>query len=651
MVYNYYLEIGAAIFMLIILIDFLTSKQFPILQTKLFLGFLICGILECMIDVASSIAINHAAMVPLWLNEVLIMGYFLLQGITYALFFTYTVVVCNLPKKKEKLYLLAGMIPFIIDLFIVISAPVNKFLYYFDENRQYHPSEGRSYLYLCLFIMVILGVIVSWQNIKGLKKRYKIIIYSYSLICCITLFGQYHVQEMIIAGFGRACIVLLMYLSLQNMGEYKDSSMNIYNAMAFPVMFDKIEKSNHGFAMITIELEKYHKIAMGIGNENALQLMKQFSNKLYKIGTRYHVFHMSYGNFVVLVDSSPDAVAVKVNKIRELFQREWIVGDRSVYLNGNVVVQYYPEQFSEPIEATSLSTLLLEKARLLGNNELLYADEALVAEFRRTVEVEQALDSAIKQKSLEVYYQPIYSSSQDEITSAEALVRLIDEKLGFVSPAEFIPIAEKNGRIIALGNQVLEKTCQFISEKLLNAPDNRIEEIHINISAIQCMQPDMAEQIIALVEKYQVPPRMIYLEVTEQATMSATYLMKEHMRKLGEKGIRFALDDYGTGNSNCSYLIDFSFQKVKFDRSMMQAYFEQENARIILQNEIGTLKKLGISVVVEGIETLEQVKEVEHQKVDYIQGYYFAKPLPETEFLEYLTKWRRGSLDIEIKKV
>lgn len=638
MLYNYSLEIGTVLFMTIILLHFLTSRQFPVIQTRLFFLFLIFSISECIIDVFSCIGIGYKDVVPLWLNEILVFVYFLVQGITYYLFYLYTVSVCSFSEKKGKVWSILGAIPVAGHLFLVISAPFNGFLYYFDENNLYHHGEGRLYLYLFALVIVFMGTLIAYKNKERLRIRYKAIILSYSLICCVTLFVQYHWPQVIITGFGRSCVVLLMYLSMQNMGEYTDNTLGIYNSSAFPVMFKEMQK-NQKFAMITLELETYYKVAVQLGTRKATLLLRQVASKLYRIGKKYHVFRNGYATFVILTEANPERVEYIVDTIRSLLQMPWVVDGRSIYLNGNLIVQYYPEQFATIEEATSFSTYLLERAAIFGNNVNLYGNEELVSEFKRNAEVEQALDYALKQETLDVYYQPIYSVGEDKITSAEALVRLFDRKLGFVSPAEFIPIAEKNGRIIALGNLVMEKSCRFIKEKLLTNPNNLIEEIHINVSAIQCMQPDMSEQVLSIIDKYQVPPEMIYLEVTEQATMSATLLMREHMKKLGERGVHFALDDYGTGNSNCSYLIDFSFQKVKFDRFMMQAYFEKEDAKVILQNEIGTLKKLGISVVVEGIETREQVEEMENQKVDYIQGYYYAKPMPGTEFLEYLEKW------------
>ena len=638
MLYNYSLEIGTVLFMTIILLHFLTSRQFPVIQTRLFFLFLIFSISECIIDIFSCVAIYYKDVVPLWLNELLVLLFFVIQGITYYLFYLYTISVCSFSKKKGRVWSILGIIPIILHLLIVISAPFNGFLYYFDENYLYHHGAGRPYLYFCILATVFMGAAITYKNRGRLRRRYKTIILCYSFICCVTLFGQYYYPQVIITGFGRSCIVLLMYLAMQNMGEYTDNMLGIYNSAAFPVMFKEIQK-NQKFAMITLELEKYYKVAVRLGNQNSILLLQQVAQKLYRVGKKYYVFRNGYATFTILSEADPERVEYIVDTIRSLLQMAWVVDGRNIYLNGNLVIQYYPEQFQTIEEATSFSTYLLERAAIFGNNVNLYGNEELVAEFKRNAEVEQALDYAIKQEMLDVYYQPIYSVGEDKITSAEALVRLFDKKLGFISPAEFIPIAEKNGRIIALGNLVMKKTCCFIREKLLTNSNNLIDEIHINVSAIQCMQPDMSEQILSIIDKYQVPPEMIYLEVTEQATMSATFLMREHMKKLGERGVHFALDDYGTGNSNCSYLIDFSFQKVKFDRFMMQAYFEKEDAKVILQNEIGTLKKLGISVVVEGIETREQVEEMENQQVDYIQGYYYAKPLPGTEFLEYLEKW------------
>lgn len=161
-----------------------------------------------------------------------------------------------------------------------------------------------------------------------------------------------------------------------------------------------------------------------------------------------------------------------------------------------------------------------------------------------------------------------------------------------------------------------------------------IKSIHVNLSVVQCIQSDMAEQLIQIMEKYKVPPEMLNLELTERITLSATDLMRAHMKKLSTHGVKFSLDDYGTGSSNCAYLIDYAFPMVKFDKKMMDSYFENQTAHLILENEFMTLKKLGIVIVAEGIETKEQVDRLKEINMNYIQGYFFAKPAPAAEFIK-----------------
>jgi EAL domain-containing protein (putative c-di-GMP-specific phosphodiesterase class I) len=137
-------------------------------------------------------------------------------------------------------------------------------------------------------------------------------------------------------------------------------------------------------------------------------------------------------------------------------------------------------------------------------------------------------------------------------------------------------------------------------------------------------------------EKYHIPPSMITLELTEGIAVEMPERMLCHMDELGKQGVSFAMDDYGSGNSNCSYLIRFPFQEVKIDKEIVWAYFNSETAKIVLESEIRTLKKLGRKIVVEGIENREQSEAMERLGVDYIQGYYYGKPMPEAECLRYI---------------
>ena len=189
-----------------------------------------------------------------------------------------------------------------------------------------------------------------------------------------------------------------------------------------------------------------------------------------------------------------------------------------------------------------------------------------------------------------------------------------------------------------IGEQVLEECCKFLSKHVLSNESLGLQTIHVNVSAVQCLRQNLKETILNVLEKFHVPASMISLEITEGTAIRAPELMQKHMWELGKAGIHFALDDYGSGNANCSYLIRFPFREIKIDKEIVWAYFEDKSARIVLQNEISIMKQLGLPLIVEGVENEEQSEEMERLGVDYIQGYYYGRPMSELDCLRFIRK-------------
>ena len=165
-----------------------------------------------------------------------------------------------------------------------------------------------------------------------------------------------------------------------------------------------------------------------------------------------------------------------------------------------------------------------------------------------------------------------------------------------------------------------------------------MQYIEVNLSVVQCGYPELAEDYIAIMEKHQIDPKYINLEITESASMAAKKTLLENMRKLMEYGVYFSLDDFGTGQSNLNYIVDMPVHIVKFDRDMSQAFFRDEKAKYVLNAAMQMIHGMKLKIVSEGIETKEQYLAMEELAIDYIQGYYFSKPLPEKEFLAFLEK-------------
>ena len=245
----------------------------------------------------------------------------------------------------------------------------------------------------------------------------------------------------------------------------------------------------------------------------------------------------------------------------------------------------------------------------------------------------EILERAIKQGHIKMYYQPIYEVSSGAFRSAEALARIIDPKYGMISPDIFIPEAETQGFIIPLGDLVLEQVFEFIARHDLD--ELGLSYIELNLSVAQCMEKSLPDKIRALQEKYNVDPSRVNLEITETTFENINEVMVENVDKLIGMGYSFSLDDYGTGYSNIQRVNHIPLKIVKIDKSMLDET-ATGNGRIILEHTVHMMKSIGKELVAEGAETANDVNLLRALNCDYIQGYYFSKPLPAVDFVSFL---------------
>ena len=242
----------------------------------------------------------------------------------------------------------------------------------------------------------------------------------------------------------------------------------------------------------------------------------------------------------------------------------------------------------------------------------------------------------IERGRFEVHYQPIYDLKRKKICSLEALARLNVEGYGYVSPEEFIGIAEKNGSIIQLGQIVVDEVCRFIRDE--NLIEKGIEFIEINLSVVQCMREKLYKDIQEVLDKYNIPTSMINLEITESAAAYSEERLLRNMARLSMRGISFSLDDYGSGYSNISYLVKMPFSIVKIDKFFLWGAVKKISTRLILENTIKLFKEINKKIVVEGVETLEMAQMVDAMGADYIQGYFYSKPVSKDKVMDVVTR-------------
>lgn len=641
MQYNYDFEIASVVVLAIILLHFIFIRQFPTNKTKVFGVLLMVCIGEAVMNILSCVSLANAELVPIFWNKFLVFAFFALEGLSAYLIFQYMLVVCELDGRKKRTAMLFGLLPFLLFEVMLVLTPWLSFFFYF-ENNQYVQGVGADFEYWYIMYYFSLNLVLIFLRRNIIDKRTKTMILIYTVTAITAIVTQFCFREILLTSTGNMVILLMAYLTMQNPGELLDTVTGVGNESAFIMQIKRMQSRQEEHAVVTVYLRQFHHIITLLGYENSNRILNDVGQYLLRIGGKYHVFHNSGDSFTVIADSRESAKNL-LQQIKKRFSQDWSIQENEIGLNTAVFVQYYPTDFKTSAEYRGMWEYLMEQAKREGNQTVFETNATFIERYHRRNMVEMAVRRAILNKSFEVYYQPIYSLKEKRIVSLEALVRLHDEKLGFIPPDEFIPLAEKDGSIIHIGEQVLEASCRFLSKHVLSNPSLGIKTIHVNVSAAQCMRRNLKETMIPVLERYHIPPSMINLEVTERTAISTPKLMLHHMRELGKLGITFSMDDYGSGNSNCNYLIRFPFHEIKLDKDIVWASFEKEPAKIVLDSEIKTIQKLGIPLIAEGIENREQSEEMERLGVDCIQGYYYGRPMSEMDCLRYIRSFHSSS--------
>jgi EAL domain-containing protein (putative c-di-GMP-specific phosphodiesterase class I) len=278
------------------------------------------------------------------------------------------------------------------------------------------------------------------------------------------------------------------------------------------------------------------------------------------------------------------------------------------------------------------------RAKMLGKDRHEVFDKAMHARALNLLQLENDLRRAIDRNELVLHYQPIVSLNSGRIKGFEALVRWHHPQRGYISPMDFVPIAEETGLIIPIGQWVFEEACRQVKEWQEQLPQFSSLQMSINLSSRQFAQPDLIEQIRDTMLRLDVKPSCIKLEITESMMMQNVESAIDMLKQLRSLGIDLSMDDFGTGYSSLSYLRRFPISTLKIDRSFVsQMTGENDNAEIV-KTIMMLATNLNMNVVAEGIETESQLRQLCRLACQYGQGFLFSKPLDVHEARAFLMK-------------
>ena len=634
--YIIHYDIAGFVVVLAILFHYLARKRIKTKVATVFLMLTFCQAIATILDVVTALMIDDVINVSVSALYFWNMLFLMSCNTITPLFLCYLIYTTKIDVKlsfKERVMI---WLPLLVDYILILTTPLTKAVFYIDDNGAYTHDTAFFVLYAISIIYLIMAVILVAKNRDKLINMQQNIVYIYIGVTIISVVVQAFISNLLIIQFAASIAFFLVYLSLENQDDYVDKKLGIYNRDGFNLSLSVALESKKKFRLIGVYVQGLKFLNETIGVENKQLIIHDISDFLCTLNGSYNVYRLSNTKFVVKCDDNPEKERKIIDKIIERFNESFEVNNATIPLVPAMAILCCPEDADTLDNIVDLMDYSLNE--LVENSDilLLRASEKSVSKKQREGQVLQVLTKAIHEDGFEIYYQPIYEVDKKRFTSAEALVRMKNTEIGYIGPDEFIPLAEKNGMILELGEFVFRSVCKFI--KTNEIWKYGIEQIHINLSVVQCMQENLAQDFIDIMKELELPSECIKLEVTETAAVVSSAYLSMNMNTLVGQGIKFALDDYGTGFSNAVSLIEYPYNTIKIDKSVVWAAMDNENAKKVLRHSISMLKSLEMNIVAEGVETLEQANELEEMGCDFFQGFYYSKPISADAFIAFMQK-------------
>ena len=428
---------------------------------------------------------------------------------------------------------------------------------------------------------------------------------------------------------------------LQYMAYY-DTLTGLFNRNYFVRVLSEwirnAESDNESIAVMCLDFDHFKKINDGLGLVAGDELVQSFGLFLKDmLDDRMIAAHFNDDTFYMAIKNpvgnhSVDYVFDHVLKRLEKPFR--LLGGHEIYITLCAGVAEYPETATNSLELINCAEVVMFRAKELGTNQLKYFEAPIYKDFLENVNLENRLKEAISMNRFVLYYQPQYDSKSGDLRGVEALIRWKDENGKMISPGCFIPLAEKSGLIVPIGSWVLEEGIKKYAEWRKKYDCNMV--LSLNISALQYKRPDFVNNLFDLLEKYQVNPKGIELEITESVLIDDFEQVVEKLHVIKDYGIKISLDDFGTGFSSLSYLKGLPIDTLKIDKSFIDTVIDDESTQVIAESIVSMVKKLGYETVAEGVETKEQFEYLKKIECDNIQGFLLGKPMPEEELVSLM---------------
>lgn len=598
-----------------------------VFSTRVFFAFLVVAYIHIVGDIIESAVFQYldsSFYVLRSTSQCIYIGTLLMCAFTMALY-VYAKISCGKPVSKAIVGLIA--VPGIIGIVALLFGRIN---YNVNDAGQYYNNGFVVLLsYYIGFLYIFVTMIIAIMFRHRMRKDDALAIISGLLIWAVLAFFQFIFHGYQVSSIAIMLMALMLFLSSENPREYYEKDIpGVKNKDAFDLVITERFASSKPFFITSVIFTGTTAILTGEDRH----LLNRLQGNIAKMAeeTIGEGSYLSNWNALSFIIENPENVETLMSHINNYKDD-----------SGNYKLTYsvleVPKQTKKADEALQILGYVSGEYVYARYSPNLVIDEKIIDKMFYRNSIEDVVRAAVKDKAFDVYYQPILNVAEGKFVSAEALVRLRrPDNENFISPEDFIPVAERCGLIHEIDDLVFEKVCSFIAKE--NLSSYGIRNVEVNLSGNEVVDRKTHARLIGKMEKYRIPPKFINFEITETAFINNDEAFKDNVQKLKEIGSTFSMDDFGSGYSNLLELLKMDYVMVKMDKEFIWNCLDPDKPenRRMLEYSIGFLKDYGLHVLAEGVETIEQAKTLTEKGVEYLQGFYYSRPLPETEYIEFL---------------
>lgn len=469
------------------------------------------------------------------------------------------------------------------------------------------------------------------QETLGLNDIMKMSVAGYALVICLITAGVASIvtRYLIASEEKKQAQLRLNYLATN------DELLGLPNRNQLELDVQGVSKDQLS-ALVLLRVDRMEGYSSTYGFSFVDNIMQAAANRIYNDEFKGSLYRFNDSTFAIyLVGEAMLSANAIARKIKAQFDEAVQTSEGPFYLSlsmGYLDFKYGCCDFESMIKYADAA---LKQAIADGGNKISVFSEDMYSKEKYRLAMEHELENAINKNELHLFYQPKTCAKTGRTTGYEALIRWHRKKNDWVSPAEFIPLAEQSGQILAIGSWVIREACNQIS--LWREQGHENFSIAVNISARQFQHHNFISDLLHIVEEAKIPPSCLELEITESAIMQDVEVVMDTLQEIKSLGFTLAIDDFGTGYSSLSYLTDFPIDKLKIDKSFVDGLTRSEQCGAVVETIIDLAHNLNLSVVAEGVEEEEQLAVLQELGCEEIQGYLVSKPVPSDQAVKLLS--------------